>query len=643
MNRLQPVPWTRVRIDGGFWGSKLETIRTATLPAEYHQLESTGRIDALCLRWRPGDANPPHVFWESDVAKWIEAAAYSLATHPDPELEALVDGVVSLLETAQRPDGYLNAHFTVVEPAKRWSNLRDMHELYCAGHLIEAAVAYYQATGKDTLLRVMRRYADYIGSVFGRGDGQKRGYCGHEEIELALVRLYRATGERRYLDLASYFVDERGRRPHYYDLEERSRGEEPGAPWHGIDYRYVQSHLPVREQTEAVGHAVRAGYLYCAMADLAAETGDETLLPALHRLWENVTQRRMYITAGIGSAGSGERFTYDYDLPNATAYAETCATIALAFWAHRMLQLEPKGVYADVFERAIYNGILSGISLDGRRFFYVNRLELDYEDYRLRRDIYGEQAGPEPGRQDWFGCSCCPPNIARLLLSLGGYAYSQGEGAIHVHHYLSSSAEVQLVGGKVALRQETDYPWGEAVSIAIELERAMQFELAVRIPGWCRGATLEVNGTACALETDDGYARLRRSWQPGDRVRLHLPMPVELIEAHPEVRADAGRVALQRGPLVYCLEEEDNGPNLQDICVGGGEPFQARWEPGLFGGVVALDGKGFRRERAGWQGRPYRPVDAQLRPTPLRAIPCYAWANRELGDMLVWLRQCPAR
>ena len=403
-----------VKIEDGFWEARLRVNRETTLPDVYAKCRKSGRIDAFRLNWKPGRPNRPHKFWVSDVAKWLEGACYSLATHPDPKLERAVETVVDLIASAQQPDGYLNTHFTVVEPDRRWANLRDDHELYCAGHLMEAAVAHYEATGQTKFLDVVCRYADYIDSVFGRGRGRKRGYPGHEEIELALVRLYRATGRPRYLKLAAYFVNERGQQPHYFEKEARARGESPSV-YRSIAHFGKQAHLPVREQTTADGHAVRAVYLYAGMADVAAETGDRELLAACRRLWRNIVTRRMYIHGGIGSTCHGERFTVDYDLPNAEAYAETCAAIGLVFFAHRMLNIDPDRRYADVMERALYNNVLSGVSLDGNRFFYPNYLDAVPGVNSLR----GLKSS---ARQDWYNTSCCPTNICRMLASLGRYS-----------------------------------------------------------------------------------------------------------------------------------------------------------------------------------------------------------------------------
>lgn len=631
------VPWTAVRLEGGFWGRWQETLRTATLSAEYRQLQETGRLDSLRLTWKPGDPNEPHIFWDSDIAKWAEAASYVLALWPDPALQAQVEEIIDLYAAAQWPDGYLNTHFTLVEPEKRWTNLRDQHELYCAGHLFEFAVAYYRATGRTKMLEVARRYADHIAATFGRGEGQKRGYPGHEEIELALIKLYRVTGERRYLDLAQYFIEERGQKPHYFDLEAIARGDDPARYWAG-GHDYTQSHIPIREQREAVGHAVRAMYLYSGVTDLVAETGDAGLYGVLQALWESATHRRMYITGGIGSSAVGERFSYDYDLPNDTAYAETCAAIGLAFWAHRLLKIERRGEYGDILERVLYNGILSGISLDGTRFFYANPLEVHPGDYLLRPYMRG-WSSYRIERQEWFSCACCPPNVARLLASLGEYVYSQTENEVAVHLYTPSRAFLTLNGVPVTLTQKTNYPWDGTIRLTVSPKEPVLFGLALRIPGWCREASLRVNGQVVPIERGGEYARFAHTWKAGDTVLLELAMPVERVEAHPYVRQDNGRIALQRGPIVYCLEEADNGPSLGTLALPREAALEARSAPELLGGVVVIEGQGVRRDVRSWNGALYRPVRTSLIPTPIRAIPYYAWANRGIGEMTVWVRE----
>ena len=631
-----PVLFNKVRIKGGFWGRRIDTNRRTTLPIEYKQLKDTGRIDAWKLKWKPGQPNEPHIFWDSDVAKWMEAAAYSLRCHPDRKLEKQLDEVIAMMKKAQLKDGYLNSHYIAVEPKKRWTNLRDCHELYCAGHLAEAAVAHYHATGKRTLLDVMCRYADHISRTFGAGRGLKRGYCGHEEVELAMVKLFGATGNRRYLDLATYFINERGHKPHYFTQEAVARGEDPKKAHHQT-YEYCQAHVPVREQSKVVGHSVRAMYLYCGMADVAAATGDKSLLDACKRLWQSVTRRQMHITGGIGPTASNEGFTTDYDMPVETAYLETCAAIGLVFWAHRMLQAEVDSDYADVMERALYNGVLSGVSFKGDSFFYANPLAvypgmsgLQYNgpDYHYRRS-------------GWFGCACCPPNVARLLASLGSYAYSTRRNELYVHLYAGNRADIEVDGQTVVFVQETGYPWDGDVRMTVSPRKPAAFTVALRIPGWCRSARLSVNGRGVSVKaiTRKGYARIRRRWERGDRIELVLPMPVERVLAHPRARQVCGRVALVRGPVVYCLEQTDNGPELNDIRLPRGAKLGSKLEKRLFGGTVVVHGTALRRANAGRTNALYSAAPPEYVKTRITAIPYCLWANREPGEMLVWMRE----
>jgi hypothetical protein len=577
-----------------------------------------------------------YVFQDSDVAKWLEAVAGRLATHPDPDLEARADEVIELLGKAQQPDGYLDTYYIVAQPGKRWTDERRRHELYCAGHLMEAAVTYAEATGKRRLLDITCRLADHICTVFGPAPGQKQGYPGHPVTELALVKLFHATGEPRYLALANYFVDERGRRPHFYDLEAAARGESGHQDYYGdYIYAYTQAHLPVREQEQAVGHAVRAVYLYAGMADVAMETGDATLAEACRRLWESVARKQMYVTGAIGSQEYGEDFSFDYDLPNDTMYAETCASIGLVFFAHRMLQMEPRGEYADVMERALYNGVLSGISLDGTRFFYVNPLQV-WPEACTRHD----HRHVLPERQPWFGCACCPPNLARLVTSLGRYLYTRSEDCVWVHLYAGSDFRIELAGRPVRLVQTTAYPREEGTTLGFELEGSAEFTLALRIPGWCREPGLRINGVPQDLSAvlQDGYARLRRTWSDRDRIELSLPMPVERVRAHPAVRADAGRLALQRGPVVYCLEEADNGANLAALSLPEAAVPAVRHDPDLLGGTTVISLQGCRTDAAAWGDALYAAKAPAAVPVELRAVPYALWGNRGRGEMLVWIR-----
>ncbi len=545
--------------------------------------------------------------------------------------------MIDLIGKAQQPDGYVNTYYTVAQPGKRWTDERRRHELYCAGHLMEAAVAYFEATGKRKLLDIVCRFADHIETVFGKEPGKKHGYPGHQVIEMALVKLFHVTGEQSYLALASYFIDERGRRqPHFFDVEEQERGEE-GHKGYFEDYvyTYTQSHEPVREQDKAVGHAVRAVYLYSGMADVAMETGDAGLAEACRKLWHNVTRRQMYVTGGIGAQEYGEDFTFDYDLPNDTMYAETCASIGLVFLAHRMLQMEPKGEYADVMERALYNGVLSGMSLDGERFFYVNPLEVWPEACAHRHD----HAHVVPERQPWFGCACCPPNLARLIASIGQYIYSQSQDSVWVHLFVGSELTTSIKGRRLRLLQTTHYPHEGQSRIELDLDEACEFTLALRLPGWCRTPSLTVNGQPAEFVAREGYAYLQRTWSPGDRIALILPMPVERLRAHPGVHADAGKVAIQRGPVVYCLEEIDNGKNLWALSLPCEALLEAHPDPLLLGGTVVVEGSALLCCEAPWADNLYSSAPPVNTPVRIRAVPYHLWGNRGPGAMLVWIRE----
>ncbi len=628
------TPCRAARVEGGFWRRLLEINCRSTLPAIYRHCQETGRLDAFRLAWQPGQPKPPHIFWDSDVAKWLEAACYNLAIFPDSAQARRIDEAIEAIASAQQSDGYLNTHFTVVEPTKRWVNLRDNHELYCAGHLIEAAVAHFEATGKRRLLDVACRYADYLAQVFGRQKGQRRGYCGHEEIELALIRLFRATGENKHLELAKYFVDERGRQPHYFDLEARARGEDPS---HYVmrTYEYNQSHAPVREQTEVVGHAVRAMYLYCAMADLAALTADQELWTACQRLWNDLAMRKMHITGGIGPAAANEGFTCAYDLPSEGAYLETCAAIGLALWAHRMLQLSLDRQYADVMERALYNGVLSGLSADGAEFFYGNPLAA-YPGFDGNGRFIKE--GYHYRRSPWFDCSCCPGNLSRVIGQAPRFLYAASAKTLAVHLYAQSQVTCELGGQAVTLLQKTDYPWDGEISLKISAARPAAWTLALRIPAWCREPRLRINGKPAPLKMRQGYAHIRQTWREGDSVQLLLPMSVERMVSHPAARHLCGRVALQRGPLVYCLEETDNGKYLNDISL----PVKTRFNIGKGCGVLA--GIPIIRCQA-WRSADvrrkelYQKVSSRRKQCQITAIPYFLWANRKPGEMIVWIRQ----
>lgn len=650
ITRAQPVPLSKVRIEDEFWSDYSRLIREVVIPYQYETLHDRvpGVEPSYAIRnfkiaagWEEGEFGGM-VFQDSDVAKWLEAVAYSLANHPDEELERKADEVIELVEAAQQPDGYLNTYYTIKEPGKRWTNLVECHELYCAGHMMEAAVAYYEATGKRRLLDIICRFADHIDSVFGTEEGRIRGYDGHQEIELALVKLYKVTGEPKYLKLSQYFMDERGQEPQFFLKEWEERGRI--SHWEGKVSRaphlpYFQSHKPVREQEVAVGHAVRAVYMYTAMADLAAHTGDASLLEACRRLWNNTVHKQMYITGGIGSTHHGEAFSFDYDLPNDTVYAETCASIGLIFFAHRMLQLETKGEYADVLERALYNTVIAGMARDGKHFFYVNPLEVWPDACRHNPGKHHVK----PVRPGWFACACCPPNVARLISSLGEYVYSTNEDTLFTHLYIGGEAAVQLNGSKVKVRQESSLPWDGSVNLHVVPEKAGVFTLAMRIPGWSgKAADLRVNGKPVDLATcvKDGYAYLTRNWQADDRIELVLPMDIHRVRAHPQVRANAGKAAIQRGPLVYALEAIDNGGQpISSLILAKDASMKAGFDPNLLGGAVVIEGKAIREDEEAWGGSLYRSEAKEGDKVTFKAIPYYLWGNRGEGDMAVWIRE----
>lgn len=633
-DEIRPVALRDVQVADGFFSRYADLVREEVIPYQWEALNDRipGAEKSGCLRnfriaaGQEAGEFTGMVFQDSDIGKWLEAVAYSLTTHPDAALERTADEVIELLEAAQREDGYLDTYFIVKDPKNRWKCLRDCHELYCAGHLLEGAVAYWQATGKDRFLNVMRRYVDYIATVFGRGEGQMRGYPGHEEIELALCKLYDVTGEKKYLDLAAYFIDERGRDPKYFLEELKTRGD--AFHWEGNDAQgmeYFQAHAPVREQTEAVGHAVRAVYLYSGMADVAMRTGDEGLLEACRRLYRNIADKRLYVTGAIGSTYIGEAFTFDYDLPNDTAYAETCASVGLIFFMKRMLEADGAAEYGDMMERALYNTVLAGMAMDGKSFFYVNPLE-----------VFPEADEKDPSkrhvktvRQKWFACACCPPNVARLLADLGSYIYRRKGSAVTADLFIGS--RLALPGG-AELIQTSEVPFGGKVTFTLR-GAAQGFSLRVRCPEWAEGVTC-----TAPCRKENGYIAIQKDWQDGDSVTLVFGMEPRRIYANPLVRQDAGKVCLMRGPLVYCLEEADNGANLHLLRLPEGEPVEAvRGEGALFG-MTLLRAKGRRFVPHG--SKLYAP-DRQGREEEARLtfVPYFAWGNRDKGEMAVYVRE----
>lgn len=624
---VTPVPFNHVQVADGFWTPRLETNRKVTIPYAFEQCEQTDRISNFekAAGLKQGN-HEGACFNDSDVYKIMEGAAYSLQVHPDPQLRGYLDRLIDVIGRAQWEDGYLFTFYSLPErqPDKLWSNIPWIHEQYCAGHMFEAAVAHYEVTGDETFLKIARKNADLICRVFhpeGRTDPP-----GHQEIEIGLCRLYRVTGDDRYLRQAKFFLDQRGRLGR--------RGPDGRGGLYGT---YGQDHIPVVEQTEAVGHSVRAAYQYTGMADVAALTGNMDYIQAIDQIWNDVVGTKLYITGGIGAAGGHEGFGGPYELPNLTAYCETCASIAKVLWNHRMFLMRGEAKYIDVLERTMLNAALSGISLTGDRFFYPNVLE----------------STGQHQRSPWFGCACCPSNVARFIPSIPGFAYAVKDRDVYVNLFLGGEVRLATADNKVQLVQETQYPWEGRVKIRVLPERAGDFAVLVRIPGWTGSQPvpsdlyaflgepsgevgLAVNGQPVALQPDKGYVRLQRHWQPGDTIQLDLPLPVRRIVSHDKIVSNHGKVALQRGPLVYCLEGVDNDGKVLDLVIPDGAEFNTRFEPELLGGVVTIRGQAETAKRT---------LDGRIVPDsqrPFVAIPYYAWAHRGPSQMTVWPARLPA-
>jgi len=641
-----------VTVDDEFWSGRRAVNRTATIDHVYERLVEDGRLENLrnVGREHPEESVTPgsrRYRDDSDVYKWLEAASYVLATHSDPELAERVDRVVSLIADAQEPDGYLNSYFTVYAPDLKWTNLGVMHELYCAGHLFEAAVAHHRATGRDDLLGVATRFADHIADVFGE-DG-KDGAPGHPGVELGLTRLYRVTGEQTYLDLAGFFLDQRGRDDSVFKSELQRLDSIAGNESIYGTYRamytdeagnysgeYSQDHLPVREQREVVGHAVMATYLFSGMAGVALETGEDALVEALEHLWENMTTKRMYVTGGIGNYHGNEGFTEDYDLPTKTAYAETCAAAGSIFWNHRMLELTTEGKYGDLLERTLYNALLAGISPGGTQFAYVNPLESDGREHPLR-DLNPERFTLE--RQSWFGTPCCPPNAARLLASLEKYVYMVRGDELFVDLYLGSELDTEVGGREVRLEQRTEYPRDRSVELRVDLDRPTSMTIRPRVPGWCPDATFRVNGEVVDPPVEDGFARVDRTWESGDELSVTFQMPVTQVQSNPDVGDAAGLVALQRGPLVYCIDGADHERPTSNVTIPPDATFEAEYRSDLLDGVTVLEGTIPHDDPSAWEGALYRRRrDDERSAESILAVPYYTWRDRGGSEMRVWVR-----
>jgi len=583
--KMEPIGFAQVEIRDGFWSPRLETNANATIRTCIAQMrDSTRRISNFekAAGLKPGNHEGIY-FDDSDVYKAMEGIAYSLINNPNPEYEVLLDNWINLIAKSQQPDGYLNTYYTLNHPEQRWTDI-GKHEMYCGGHMIEAAIAHQQATGKNNFLKVAIKFADHLDKTFG--PGKRHWVPGHQEIELALVKLYHVTKNQKYLDLAHWLLEERGRA--FTELN------------YGVN---IQNDVPVSEITDIKGHAVRAMYMFSGMADVVAEKSIPEYVDALERVWEKLVFRNMYLTGGIGSSKSNEGFTTDYDLPNKTAYCETCASIGMVFWNSRMNLLSGEARYADVMERSLYNGVLSGVSLDGDLFFYVNPLESDGDHHRQR----------------WFGCACCPSNIARFIPSVGNYIYMTGNDKLFVNLYMGNETDVKISGTTISLVQKTNYPWEGKVQLEVNPSKPIDCAVNLRIPGWCKSYMITVNGDRITTtKMENGYLNISRRWIKGDKLILDLDMPVELVSANMHVIENTGKRAVQRGPLVYCIEKTDNkNLNFENVTIEENITFSLSPGEGKLKEMVVLR--------------------AKAKGADLTFIPYFAWDNREAGKMRVWI------
>lgn len=661
-----PVPLQHFQAADGFWKEKMELVRKEVIPYQWDILNDKVKDanPSFCMRnfkiagklmqekrqkgdafeepvytFRGFEALPEdikhledcfygYVFQDSDFFKWIEAVAYSLTNHPCPELEETADKAIETVCAAQMENGYLDTYYIINGMDKSFSNLKDHHELYCFGHLAEGAVAYYNATGKDKLLKAALKFADYIDSYFGEEQGKCKGYPGHEIAEMALIRLYEVTGEKRYLNLSKFFIDERGKQPYYWDYEGKVNQTDDGERYH-----YYQAHRPVREQDEAVGHAVRAVYLYSGMADVARLTNDETLKEACKRLWDNIVQEKMYITGAIGSTHIGEAFSFPFDLPNDTAYAETCASIGLVFFARRMLEIEPCAKYADIMELALYNSVLSGMAQDGKSFFYVNPLEVLPE--ACMKDERKKHV--KPVRQKWFGCACCPPNLARLISSLPSYAYTENKNTLFMHLHIPGCIQKKTDSCKTAsFKVESGIPWNGNVTVTYTGSENIPLTLAVRIPGWC-GNNWHIKGMEnFQCKEENGYYYIEGIWKPGIQIKFEFEMKPCFYQANDNVREDFGKAVLMKGPVVYCAEEMDNSKNLHMYRVLPDKPVtetKIQIKDQLYPALSVTAQKKIMIKTNELYMQYQKP---EYETTSLKMIPYFAWANRGENEMSVW-------
>ena len=601
---MQNIEFSDIEITAGYWKTRQDINSEVTLKSVYERFRETHRFDALKCDWKDGEPDMPHIFWDSDVAKWLEGAAYILTSKDDESIAKIIENAIDCIIENSDENGYFNSHYLVTEQDNRFRD-RGCHELYCAGHLFEAAVAYYEITGKDRFLKAMCKFADYIEKVFKNEKSAAFTTPGHPEIELALMRLYKATGEKRYADLAKYFIDEHGKYANdnnYYD-------------W--VNEYYNQDEMPIRERETAEGHCVRALYLMCGAADVAYEYGDDELKKACERVFNNIVNKRMYITGGVGSTNIGEAFTVDYDLPNRTAYTETCAAISLAMFANRMLKFGANSKYADIVEKAIYNGVMSGVSMDGKSFFYENPLEIDPDFNNINTSTKQKERFPITQRLEVFGCSCCPPNILRFVASIAGFLYSFDDDTVYVHQYMDSKTDTH----GIKIEQKTEYPNNGKITVKCDTDKKY---IAFRIPDWCKSFTVN-----CDYVMKNGYAYVALNGK--DEIEIVLDMPVRLIAANRRVHSDAGRVAVMRGPVVYCAEGVDNGADLKSVLLDIKGNIEIKESEFL---LPVLKTKAYRPKET--ESLYYEAGD-DYEEIPFTLIPYYAFANRGETEMQVWL------
>jgi DUF1680 family protein len=637
---ITTVPFTSVKLTDNFWLPRIRTNHNVTIPASFERCEKTGRVKNFEMASaRSGSFCTIFPFDDTDIYKTIEGASFSLSLNPDKRLEEYIDSLITKIAGAQEPDGYLYTARTIdpMHPHKwagtdRWEKEREMsHELYNSGHLYEAAAAHFLATGKKNLLNIALKNADLVCSTFGHD--KKHVAPGHEVVEMGLVKLYRITGKKDYLQTAKYFIDERG---HFSGYDSTSKDPfKNGSYW--------QDHIPVVDQDEAIGHAVRAGYLYAAVADIAALTGDQKFLNAIDKIWNNVVEKKIYVQGGIGAVGDGERFGDNYQLPNATAYNETCAAIANVYWNHRMFLLHGESKYIDVLEKSLYNALLSGVGMDGKSFFYTNAMEI--------KNIFGHR-DMEAERSGWFPCSCCPTNITRLIPSVPGYMYAVKGKNIYVNLFANSDSKLSVNGKNVQLAQKNNYPWDGNLDFVVESTELADFNLLIRLPGWATGKVIAsdlysfvnegkpddkveitINGKILPYQSNNGYATIARKWKNGDVVNVKLPMHVKRVEANPKLSDNIGRVAIQRGPLVYCAEWTDNNLKVSNLVLPASASFSAEFNPQLLNGVMVL------KAPASAVNVNDNGSMVSTSPHMLTAIPYYAWAHRGKGEMMIWLPQ----